>query len=162
MRRARRLLGCLLAAVVATGCAVAAAPLASGPGEPPLALANPDSEAELGQRLIGRWEGEVDMTMSERTLVIGAVRRHEGRGRVEARYGRHGAPETDVRGAEPELPELGYGSADLNRDGIVALQELYEYLEREVTRKSRAAGGNQHPVLKGELEGMLSLVQIKP
>jgi len=29
------------------------------------------------------------------------------------------------------------------RDGIVSLQELYEYVEQNVTRKSRAIGGNQ-------------------
>ena len=73
-----------------------------------------------------------------------------------------------------ELPELGHGlftyylvqglrgAADLNRDGIVALQELYEYLEREVTQRSRAVGANQHPVLKGELEGSLPLVKVRP
>jgi len=71
-----------------------------------------------------------------------------------------------------ELAELGHGlftyylvqglrgAADLNRDGIVALQELYEYVEREVTQKSRAVGANQHPVLKGELEGVLPLVKV--
>ena len=68
-----------------------------------------------------------------------------------------------------ELPELGHGiftyylirglqgAADLDRDGVVTLQELYQYLEQEVTRRSRAAGGNQHPVMKGELEGVLPL-----
>jgi len=72
-----------------------------------------------------------------------------------------------------ELPELGHGiftyylvaglrgAADANRDGIVTLQELYEYLAREVGRKSRAVGGNQHPVMKGELEGALPLVQVR-
>ena len=72
-----------------------------------------------------------------------------------------------------ELPELGHGvftyylvqglqgAADLNRDGIVTLQELYEYVEQQVTRKSRMVGGNQHPVMKGEVEGMLPLVKIK-
>jgi hypothetical protein len=71
-----------------------------------------------------------------------------------------------------ELPELGHGlftyflveglrgKADLNRDGIVALQELYEYLEQQVTQKSRAVGGNQHPIMKGELEGVLPLVKV--
>jgi uncharacterized caspase-like protein len=71
-----------------------------------------------------------------------------------------------------ELPELGHGiftyylvrglqgAADLDRDGVVTLQELYQYLEREVTQKSRAAGGNQHPVMKGELEGVLPLVKV--
>jgi len=72
-----------------------------------------------------------------------------------------------------ELPELGHGvftyylvqglqgAADLNKDGMVTLQELYEYVEQQVTRKSRMVGGNQHPVMKGELEGMLPLVKIK-
>jgi len=70
-----------------------------------------------------------------------------------------------------ELGELGHGlftyyliqglkgAADLNRDGIISLQELYEYLEQQVTAKSRAAGGNQHPVMKGEVEGTLPLAK---
>ena len=72
-----------------------------------------------------------------------------------------------------ELPELGHGiftyylvrglqgTRDLNRDGIVSLQELYEYLEQQVTPKSRPVGGNQHPVMKGELEGVLPLVRVR-
>jgi hypothetical protein len=72
-----------------------------------------------------------------------------------------------------ELPELGHGlftyyllrglqgAADLNRDGIVSLQELYEYVEQQVSQKARAVGGNQHPVMKGELEGVLPLVTVK-
>jgi hypothetical protein len=72
-----------------------------------------------------------------------------------------------------ELPELGHGiftyylvqglkgAGDLNRDGIVTLQELYEYVEQQVTQKSRAVGGNQHPVMKGELEGVLPLMRVK-
>jgi helicase len=71
-----------------------------------------------------------------------------------------------------ELPELGHGvftyyliqglqgAADLNHDGIVSLQELYEYLEQQVTQKARLVGGNQHPVMKGELEGVLPLVKV--
>jgi hypothetical protein len=71
-----------------------------------------------------------------------------------------------------ELPELGHGlfthyllqglrgTADLDRDGVVTLQELYTYLEQQVTQKSRAAGGNQHPVMKGEMEGQLPLVKV--
>ena len=50
--------------------------------------------------------------------------------------------------------------ADGNRGGNVSLQDLYEYVEQEVTRTSRALGGNQHPVLKGELEGVLPLVKV--
>ncbi|HTO12419.1 MAG TPA: caspase family protein [Candidatus Binatia bacterium] len=72
-----------------------------------------------------------------------------------------------------ELPELGHGiftyylteglkgAADLNRDGIVTLQELYEYVEQQVSRKSRLVGGNQHPVMKGELEGVLPLIKVR-
>ena len=72
-----------------------------------------------------------------------------------------------------ELPELGHGifsyylveglkgAADLNRDGIVSLQELYEYVEQQVTTKSRSVGGNQHPVMKGELEGVLPLAKVR-
>ncbi len=72
-----------------------------------------------------------------------------------------------------ELPELGHGiftyylteglkgAADLNRDGIVSLQELYEYVEQQVARKSRAVGGNQHPVMKGEMEGVLPLTKVR-
>ena len=52
------------------------------------------------------------------------------------------------------------GAADTNRDGIVSLQELYEYVEQQVTAKSRALGGNQHPVMKGELEGPLPLIKV--
>ena len=71
-----------------------------------------------------------------------------------------------------EVPELGHGlfthflvqglrgAADLDRDGIVSLQELYQYLEQQVTQKSRSIGGNQHPVMKGELEGQLPLVKV--
>jgi hypothetical protein len=71
-----------------------------------------------------------------------------------------------------ELPELGHGiftyylvnglrgAADLNRDGIISLQELYEYVEQQVSVKSRAVGGNQHPVMKGELEGVLPLAKV--
>jgi len=70
-----------------------------------------------------------------------------------------------------ELAELGHGVftyylvrglqgyADNNRDGIVSLQELYEYLAQEVSRKSRAVGGNQHPMMKGEMEGILPLTR---
>ncbi len=71
-----------------------------------------------------------------------------------------------------ELPELGHGlftyylvqglkgAADLDRDGIVSLEELYQYLEQQVSQKSRAVGGNQHPVMKGEMEGLLPLVKV--
>ena len=52
------------------------------------------------------------------------------------------------------------GAAGLNRDGIVTVQELYEYVEQQVTQKSRSVGGNQHPVMKGELEGVFPLTKM--
>jgi uncharacterized caspase-like protein len=72
-----------------------------------------------------------------------------------------------------ELPDLGHGiftyylteglkgAGDLNRDGIVSLQELYEYIESQVVKKSRSVGGNQHPVIKGEMEGVLPLTKVR-
>ena len=42
----------------------------------------------------------------------------------------------------------------------MSLQELYEYVEQQVSQKSRALGGNQHPVMKGEMEGPLPLVKV--
>jgi uncharacterized caspase-like protein len=71
-----------------------------------------------------------------------------------------------------ELPELGHGvfsfylvqglrgAADLDRDGVVTVQELYQYLEEQVAQRSRAVGGNQHPVMKGEMDGVLPLVKV--
>jgi uncharacterized caspase-like protein len=71
-----------------------------------------------------------------------------------------------------EVPELGHGlfthylvqglrgAADLDRDGIVSLQEVYQYLEQQVAQKSRLLGGNQHPVMKGEIEGLLPLIKV--
>ena len=53
------------------------------------------------------------------------------------------------------------GAADLNKDGIITVQELYEYVEQQVSVKSRSVGGNQHPVMKGEMEGALPLVKVR-
>lgn len=55
------------------------------------------------------------------------------------------------------------GAADHDKDATVTLQELYEYVESQVTRKSRAIGAAQHPVLKGELDGaLLPLTRVQP
>jgi hypothetical protein len=81
---------------------------------------------------------------------------------------------SNTREVSVELRELGHGvftyylieglrgAADLNRDGIVTLQELYDFLSDHVTRKSRAVGGNQHPMMKGEMEGGLPLTKVTP
>ena len=52
------------------------------------------------------------------------------------------------------------GKADRNGDGIVTVSELYPYVEDQVERKSRAAGGRQRPLMKGEIEGTLPLSQL--
>jgi hypothetical protein len=71
-----------------------------------------------------------------------------------------------------ELAELGHGlftyylvrglrgAADLDGDRIVTLQELYQYVEREVVPRSRAVGANQHPIMKAELDGALPLAKV--
>jgi hypothetical protein len=41
------------------------------------------------------------------------------------------------------------------------VQELYEYVEQTMAPKSPAVGGNQHPVMKGEMEGALPLVRVR-
>jgi hypothetical protein len=41
------------------------------------------------------------------------------------------------------------------------LQEVYQYVEEEVTRHSRPVGANQHPTMKGEVEGALPLVRVR-
>jgi uncharacterized caspase-like protein len=67
-----------------------------------------------------------------------------------------------------ELPELGHGiftyylteglrgAGDLKRDGIVSLQEPYEYLEHQVERRRRQPA----PDAAGELEGTLPLAKV--
>ena len=52
------------------------------------------------------------------------------------------------------------GKADRNGDGIVTVSELYPYVEDQVDRKSRAAGGRQRPVMKGDIEGTLPLSRL--
>ena len=70
-----------------------------------------------------------------------------------------------------ELSKLGHGlftyhvleglngKADRNGDGIVTVSELYEYVEDQVDRAARLAGGRQRPLMKGEIEGTLPLAQ---
>jgi uncharacterized caspase-like protein len=75
--------------------------------------------------------------------------------------------------ASVEVPELGHGlftyylvgglrgAADADADRRVTLQELYQHVEGEVTRHSRALGASQHPTMNGELEGVLPLVRVR-
>ena len=52
------------------------------------------------------------------------------------------------------------GKADRNGDGVVTVSELYPYVEDQVERRSRTAGGRQRPVMKGDIEGTLPLAQL--
>jgi uncharacterized caspase-like protein len=73
-----------------------------------------------------------------------------------------------------EVPVLGHGlftycllaglngGAARSSDGIVTLMALYQHIEREVTTRSRALGGNQHPMVIGELEGDPPLLRLRP
>jgi hypothetical protein len=75
---------------------------------------------------------------------------------------------------QAERPTYVLGERWVRNDGVyelvriegghyvfVSLQELYEYVEQQVSAKSRSVGGNQHSVMKGELEGALPLVRVK-
>ena len=44
------------------------------------------------------------------------------------------------------------GAADANKDGVITLQELFDYVQQQVTQQAKRLGGDQHPLLKGELE----------
>ena len=44
----------------------------------------------------------------------------------------------------------------------MTLQELYEYVQQKVTQTSRAMGGNQHPVMDGELTDVFPLTKVRP
>ena len=52
------------------------------------------------------------------------------------------------------------GPADINKDGVITLQELYDYVQQQVTTKAQLLGGKQHPVLKGELDPTSPLVKL--
>ena len=72
-----------------------------------------------------------------------------------------------------DVPDLGHGifthylveglngDADVDRNGIVTLQEIYEYVRQHVEQTSRAIGGGQHPVMNGELDGALPLTKVR-
>jgi uncharacterized caspase-like protein len=52
------------------------------------------------------------------------------------------------------------GKADRNGDGVVTVSELFPYLEEQVERRARAAGGRQRPLMKGDIEGTLPLSRL--
>ena len=76
---------------------------------------------------------------------------------------------SDVNELSMELDQFGHGifthhllagltgEADLDNDGTVSLQELYEYVSERVTRDAMSAGGRQHPLLRGSMPLRLPL-----
>ncbi|MBI4635245.1 MAG: caspase family protein [Candidatus Rokubacteria bacterium] len=58
------------------------------------------------------------------------------------------------------LEGLG-GKADRDGDGVITVSELYEYVEKHVEARARAAGGRQRPLMKGEIEGSLPLAEVR-
>ncbi len=51
------------------------------------------------------------------------------------------------------------GKADRDRDGLVTIDELYQYVYDHVTREARRHGGVMNPVKKGILQGQVYLAQ---
>src|SRR5437899_121362 len=77
----------MLAAMLAS-CATLET-LAPALAPPPPASLPPGAplEAQLRQRLVGRWDGRVDLTFSDATLMIDGVRLERGVWAVDAAYG---------------------------------------------------------------------------
>jgi hypothetical protein len=44
---------------------------------------------------------------------------------------------------------------------VADADHLGSHVEQQVSVKSRSVGGNQHPVMKGEMEGALPLVKVR-
>ena len=51
------------------------------------------------------------------------------------------------------------GAADRDRNGLVTLDELYEYVYDEVEREARALGGRMRPMRRGSVSGRVYLTQ---
>jgi hypothetical protein len=76
--------------------------------------------------------------------------------RIEAVGGLHRAVGSGPRDLHLLSGRGSQGRRGYHRDGVASLQELYEYVEQEVTARVRSVGGSQHPVVKGELEGAVA------
>ncbi len=49
------------------------------------------------------------------------------------------------------------GEADINKDGVVTIDELYRYVYDKVSQKARLLGAQQHPLKKGTFIGEIPL-----
>lgn len=51
------------------------------------------------------------------------------------------------------------GKGDIDRDGLVSIGELYDYVYESVSREARKYGGSMQPVRKGSIRGKIFLTQ---
>jgi uncharacterized caspase-like protein len=51
------------------------------------------------------------------------------------------------------------GAADTGGDGLVTIDELYDYVYQQVERDARAMGGSMNPVRKGSVQGRVYLTE---
>ena len=77
----------------------------------------------------------------------------------------------DVREVSLETPDLGHGlfthhlieglkgGADRDSDGLVTINELYDYVYENVSEQARRMGGSMHPIQKGSIRGKIFLTQ---
>ncbi len=49
------------------------------------------------------------------------------------------------------------GAADSDKDGLISVVELYQFISNMVPGAAKAMGSSQHPVLKGEISGMFPI-----
>ena len=78
---------------------------------------------------------------------------------------------SDANEVSLEVSELGHGvftyylleglngSSDINNDSIITVDELYDYLYKNVVKTSKEFGGNQHPLKKGETSGRFIIIR---
>lgn len=112
-------------------------------------------------------QGRTFETVNTRAVLSNAfLNRIAGQGRVVITA-------ADVNELSMELDAFGHGifthhlvtgmkgEADLDGDGLVSVQELYDYLSERVTKDAMSAGGRQHPLFRGSLPGKLPLTTVQ-
>lgn len=112
-------------------------------------------------------QGRTFETVNTRAVLSNAfLNRIAGQGRVVITA-------SDINELSMELDAFGHGifthylvaglkgEADLDADGAVSVQELYDYLAERVTKDAMSAGGRQHPLFRGALPGKLPLTRVQ-
>jgi uncharacterized caspase-like protein len=59
------------------------------------------------------------------------------------------------------LCEALSGKADSDKDGLISVVELFQYLNAKVPDAARKMGASQHPVMKGEISGTFPIAVVK-